>query len=816
MNPTKLSIRLFYSYSHNDSNYRERMETILKLLEENAGLKQWSDRCILPGQSIPEKIKQNMQKADILVFLVSDSFLASNECKKEWHYAKKLAENKNQTRIPVIIKNCAWQDFDDMQSLMASPVDGKPVAKFGNQDDAWQQVYEGIKNVIENFRICFKIKQEYVDEITKVEFISQQKQDIMLNDLFVFPSLSYDSDHDPGYDVDGIDQILSKKYALINGDDLSGKTALCIHMFLSVVKDEKPVMFVDLKSIEGEKPSMKVYQEIYEEQFQGDFCLWKEQEGITVILDNLSSSSNSINHIIFVKEHFDHVAVTVSSDIYNAYWNDDSRLADFTSFKINRLSHVKQEKLIRKWAELSNQSTSISDGMIDQMEDKINSIIINNRIVPRYPFYILTILQLGEGFMPQDLNITAYGHCYYILILAHLLKSGIQKEDSEINSCINFASHFAFYIYKRDHNRPTVTDKEFEDFLNDYKTKYVIKSSTIKRLQNIEYGIIREWKFKNPYIYYYFLGKHLSDNSANCKDIIDAMAEESYVTTNRLTLIFLIHHSHDTAIIDDILLRTMLSLEELKPAILNHEQTKIFKGLIKDIPKDIISDNIVEKERRQEREALDSIGSEADDDLVKEDLYRAVNDIYRILKNNEILGQILRNKYGSLEKNRLREIIETITDGGLRIVTLFLLDQEQINGVAQFIHQRNPKLDLQRIRVEVQALIFMSTIVQLEIIAATINKPAIRKVVEEVVDSHSTPAYDLIGYFALLESSEDFEETENKHLGELLTSHDKDDVIKRIVSLRTQIYMNTHKVKEGIAQSVYSKLEIKYRKRLIH
>ena len=652
-NPT-FPISLFYSYSHKDSSFRERIEKTLKLLEENAGLKQWSDRSIRPGEHISDAIKQNLEKSDILVFLISSDFLASEACKEEWIYAGQLARHGNKVRIPIILKECAWQDYDDMSSVLALPEDGKPVTRFSDKDAAWLQIYEGIKDVIESLRNCFSVKKEFVDEITKVDFISQQKQDIRLSDLFVFPSLYFNADEKVSFAVDNVNQIIEKKYALIDGDDLSGKTALCFHLLLTLVKEEKPVLFIDLKEVANKKPSMKVYQEIYSEQFQGDFLLWQKQEGITVILDNLSHSPSSMEHVIFAKDNFHNVVVTVSSDIYRAYWHDDSRLANFANIKIDRLSHAKQEKLIRKWTGLSNQSVSITDGRIDQIEDKINSVIINNRIVPRYPFYVLSILQLNEGFMPNDLKITAHGHCYYAMILAHLLKSGINKEDSDINSCINFASHLAFHIYNEGNNTSPVGEQEFKNFTERYKKEFVIKDSTIKRLQSQDYGIIKDRKFRNPYMYYYFLGKYLSDHSVANRNIIESMADKSYVRTNCLALIFIVHHSQDNDLIDDLVLRTMCSLDSVPPSTLRPEETKVFQSLVNGIPEDITSENNVTEERQKEREARDLSDQEnLDADEGDESDHKGMNEVYRILKNNEILGQILRNKYGSLAKAKI-------------------------------------------------------------------------------------------------------------------------------------------------------------------
>ena len=112
---------LFYSYSHKDAQYRDNMEIALSLLKRDKLLKDWSDRNILPGQSISKEIKEEMNKADIFVFLLSQDFIASNACMEEWEYAKQLsAEGKPIFRIPIILRDCSWEDLlsdDDIKAL---------------------------------------------------------------------------------------------------------------------------------------------------------------------------------------------------------------------------------------------------------------------------------------------------------------------------------------------------------------------------------------------------------------------------------------------------------------------------------------------------------------------------------------------------------------------------------------------------------------------------------------------------------------------------------------------------------------------------
>ena len=235
--------------------------------------------------------------------------------------------------------------------------------------------------------------------------------------------------------------------------------------------------------------------------------MWKQQKGKILILDNLTSDSNSIELIELAKELFDKIIVTSSTDIFYAYFRDEDRLADFQDMNIVRLNLRQQEELIRKRLALSDRSEPISDGLVDQIEDRVNSIIISNKIVPRYPFFVLSILQIYEAFMPDNLSITSYGHCYQVMIISNLVKAGISREDSDINACFNFAENLAFKIYQNS-KLHTPAKLDFEAFVMEYKCKYIISDATMSRLRKGDYRIIDEdGSFRIPYMYHFFLGR---------------------------------------------------------------------------------------------------------------------------------------------------------------------------------------------------------------------------------------------------------------------------------------------------------------------
>ena len=811
------SIQLFYSYSHKDAQYRELMEKSLSLLKKEKLLQQWSDREILPCRPISMRVREKIDQADIMVFLFSPDFIASEECTKEWEYAASLASNgKPLFRIPIILRECAWVDVLGNDDVKALPNDGKPVAHFDDKDTAWQQVYQGIKAVLNELRTTFTPKEEFLREVDKTDFMSQSH--LKLQDLFVFLRLTCD-------DPQGSDQsfrditisnkaeLLTNKRVLIHGQEKVGKTALARHLYLSLIEESQPVLLVDLAQSDGKLNEMFL-RDAYHAQFHGDYSLWVQQDNKTLILDNMTSAVRSFELVEKAQDTFDRIIVTLSSDVFYSYFHDEERLANFRQMKMEPLTRTQQEELIRKRLAMSDVSQPITDGFVDQIEGHVNSVIVSNKIVPRYPFYVLSILQTYEAYMPTNISITSYGHCYYVLIVANLMRSGISKADDNVNACFNFAEHLAFEIYRHREQRTDVSF-DFNVFLTKYKERFIITDAVVNRLKDLSYGLIGEdGTFKTEYMYYFFLGKFLAGNSEEGKPVISAMCESSYREANYLTLLFTIHHTRDNSIIDDILIRTMYALDSVHPAVLDSDETKRFGSFLNELPENIQSDDSVKEARQKERAGQDDLDdSQIDTQNEPEDL-NPVNGIYKILRNNKIMGQVLRNKHGNLEISKIEEIVQIIADSGLRLVNLVLEDEEEIARAARYLQSKNPDWDTARLKQALQFVSFIWTMVNVEQIVEAINVPEIRGAVNTVVNRSSTPAFDLIGYFSQLDNARVLTSTERNKLADLLKKHD-DIFVQRVLSLRTQHYMNTHRSPTQVEQAICSLLNIKYSPRLV-
>ena len=388
-----------------------------------------------------------------------------------------------------------------------------------------------------------------------------------------------------------------------------------------------------------------------------------------------------------------------------------------------------------------------------------HALIVAMLINPRYPFYVLSILQTYEAYMPDNLTITSYGHCYHALIVAMLIKAGVQRTDSDIDACFNVAEKLAFSIYRREAGLGAETGEfscnNFGEFLSDYKNVYFISDATVNRMRHKEYGIITsEGEFRSTFMYYFFLGRCFARNRTGYASHISRICQESHIGSNHLILLFTIHHTNDSELIDDIMLRAMCTLEQFDPSVLDDAETARFLNVLTAIPRNILSENSVKDERRRERERREPSASHLGENgsVEEESPEEFVNDLYRVYRSNKLLGQILRNKYGSLSKSKIEELVETIADSGLRLVNSLLSDEDEIRKLAIYIREKLPKSRLKKIENALRLLSFVWTIGNIESIVSAVNVPEIREAVIKVVEKRSTVAYDIVGYFSRLDS----------------------------------------------------------------
>ena len=113
-------IHLFYSYSHKDEELRKELEDYLSLLRRQGVISGWHDRMIGAGKEWKDQLDKNLEEAQIILLLISSSFLASDYCSDiETKRALDRHDKGEATVIPVPLRPVDWEGapFARLQGL---------------------------------------------------------------------------------------------------------------------------------------------------------------------------------------------------------------------------------------------------------------------------------------------------------------------------------------------------------------------------------------------------------------------------------------------------------------------------------------------------------------------------------------------------------------------------------------------------------------------------------------------------------------------------------------------------------------------------
>jgi len=136
---------VFVSYSHKDSSYLKRLQVHLKPLVRKNLIHLWSDEEIASGDKWKKEIEIALEKAAIVLLLISADFLASDFIvNNELQPLLKSVETKGTRIIPVILKPCSFSREESISQFQA--INNKPLSDLSKNKQ--EEVYELISQTI--------------------------------------------------------------------------------------------------------------------------------------------------------------------------------------------------------------------------------------------------------------------------------------------------------------------------------------------------------------------------------------------------------------------------------------------------------------------------------------------------------------------------------------------------------------------------------------------------------------------------------------------------------------------------------------------
>ena len=145
-------IDVFISYSKDDEKFKKQLETHLTMLRREGTIRPWHSQQIELGQEWEQEIASHINSAQIILLLISPSFLASDQLyENEMLLAMERQVSGATCVIPIILRYVD-PGKTPFQKLVTLPRNGKPVDTWHNVDEIWEHYCPGkFEKYVSNF-----------------------------------------------------------------------------------------------------------------------------------------------------------------------------------------------------------------------------------------------------------------------------------------------------------------------------------------------------------------------------------------------------------------------------------------------------------------------------------------------------------------------------------------------------------------------------------------------------------------------------------------------------------------------------------------
>lgn len=675
-----------------------------------------------------------------------------------------------------------------------------------------------------------------------VHYIHPDKDTIDLNDVFVYPNLKVLSEENK-FDMKKVSSnIILKnehKKILLVGDEYCGKSTLLRKLFIDSVGNNQIPLLIEGSSIrngniEYEKIISRSVTKQYDNLTGVDFINLANEK--VLLLDGfeyVKGDKKSISSFLEKSSNiFDKIIITVS-DTYD--FSGSELLGDsyfdneFYKYEILKLGYRLRYELVNKWNQLKEECSQDNGALIFKNNHAVKTItkVIGRNYVPSTPFFLLTLLQSMESGNALEVSANTYGYYYEYLITQSLGNASVKKD--ELDELFNYVKILANHFFTQ--NLKDDSKDALWDFNRNFCDIYGVKidfESRFKLLVNAKILEKKEgdyYKFKYPYVYYFFIAKHLSDTirTKETIDIIDGLVSTLGRRKSMSILMFLTHHSRDESILDKVVLQAQSLFSESTPYRLDVD-TEFVNKIVNKLPMTPVTferQNLLEL-RKQIETQKDNIedGHEHDYDSILnreeneddrdesrhptkvgqaqkeiDETNNYLKDMNLTFKSLEILGQLSRNYYGSLTVIQKKKLLEEAIKAPLRSLDYFFSLIEQ-NTESSFEMIEMKILEKLQAKIESNTenamrevarklmfeMIFGLCFFFVTKISASIGSTNLQQVIDDVCDDMSSNAGKLIKLATMLELGNSVSiEQLRRSLSEFEKNHLSDRLTKSIV-----------------------------------
>ncbi len=748
---------------------------------------------------------------------------------------KELLEINKDTKYVFGISNEFYKQVFDQEYFLESDY-----IKYGFKVKDYSNLIflnvENISTIPEIERIQqnneYMITSDYYKILYGSDFVYQLNQTTSdLYTFFVYPDLMTDKPESKTiYKVSSENVMLSfiknPNNIVIAGEDQTGKTSIC-KVFYKTLYDSKEYIPIYIHFSNGEKGNIlnkidKALSEQYGRKRNADY----ENKIKTLILDDfhLLDNIDQRKHIEYLKNVKNIYAIIIVDSLFNGSIEKQRMIDYFKTYTIKEFGYLLRKKIIEKWIDfncISEDNYCTEDELCEYLETTFV-----RGIIPFTPFYILTVLAARTDFVPLNGDLTSKGHCYQALIYISLRK--INVPENEIGAFLNILCNIAFLFYRGKIS--SFTEDELNSFLNEYsdnynlpfENKYFIK--IISRSSIFHKNSIGQYAFYAPYFYHYFVAKYLADRISDqmTHKYIENIYNNLHIKMNAYIGIFLVHHSKDIRLIEEVLINTMVLYDEYKEINLTKEEMKHIDDYASKLNREVIEEYDKSQEKRVKllnhkdyKNITDKEDNEDNDIKASEEIKNELINIKKAIGTIEVMGHILKNHSGEIEKKHLKDCYVNSLNAYRRMCNRFITEfKNSENEFIDFVVERIQEIEENTFTREDVANIAhrIFTFFNMSVIYATIKRTAnsvgsrtMMKIIKEVSDDIDNP----FAYCVYLQcemwynKSLPIEEAKRKYKDLPISVQ---YIVQRLLKEFTDLHHINYRVKQQIATSFNMKL----------
>jgi hypothetical protein len=391
--------------------------------------------------------------------------------------------------------------------------------------------------------------------------------------------------------------------------------------------------------------------------------------------------------------------------------------------------------------------------------------VIGKGLVPTTAFNVLVLLQSLEVNAKGSLANSGMAEYYEFLIRRSLFQAKLRGE--ELDEVFSYLASLAWLFHSK--GVKNLDEADLEQFNIEFSEK-IHRTDLAARLELLTRCRVLakmggSYSFRYEYIRYFFAAKYIADNIEDTpvlREMVEHACKHLYLRDNANIVLFLTHHSASKWIIREVAGVLAKLVADVIPFDLQRD-TLVLNKWVTQRAKVLVDASNVEANRNAERERADEASRlpehEPDEEVESLDELDQVAQLNLLFKTSEILGQILKNRYGSLDKAFKRDLVKELFAGPLRGINAFLSLVNQapdalMEDISGKLRDRLPKLTKEDADKHAQRLIFHSLGLFAEGLLArqgeVVGSPKLKETIEQVARESGEETFNLVSVAAQL------------------------------------------------------------------